>query len=62
VVTGLDLMGLGGFVHAIAAGDLRLRGSEFVVFGEILLLNVIQAGDLLEVGKRVEITQWIFRA
>jgi hypothetical protein len=55
-------MGLGGVVHAIVAGALRLRGSEIVVFGVILLLSVIQAGDLLEVGKRVEITQWFFRA
>jgi hypothetical protein len=62
VVKGLDLMGLSGVGHDIVAGAMRIRGLEFVVFGGILLLNVIQAGDLPEVGKRVEITQWLFRA
>jgi hypothetical protein len=62
VVTGLDLMGCGGVVHAFAAGALRLRGSWSVVFGGILLLNVIKAGDILEVGRRVEKTQWLLRA
>jgi hypothetical protein len=55
-------MGWGGVVHAIVAGALRLRGSYSVVFGGILLLNVIKAGDILEVGRWVEKTQWLLRA